>query len=387
MNYPYQVDWKQEMTGKRIASTKRRVTFTFGFANNDAIAAGDTGVACRGEEFTIVLLWSLTSGKRMVQCNGKPVHQSQGKSMETKFEAQWPMKGEHIVKIIAYSMSSLVPTPACRQFDLHIDGMSFFDMDKIYQLGGGSKNHSVDRVVSSSSSYTSQHTLDRRVHGVATANLQGKSSGSIGDHSTSTMNSMSPTIQQDFLDNYPANHNNPCTATIHDAFAPVTPEIPSFQQVSNQAIMNSYNNNSMAPTSNINAVYVCNDVPNMSTSKTSTTLNTNHGMAQFYSSNGINNGGTTPYGGVPVAQHLPARYPCMNRYTPSTAFSQPSDQQTRLSLTQQSTLPHTSIFPTVAQWNGPVTGTTAMQKKSDASRCHPRIDVVSSCESEFIFPV
>jgi hypothetical protein len=349
MNYPYQVDCKQEMTGKRIASTKRRVTFTFGFANKDAIAAGETGVQCRGEEFTIVLLWSLTSGKRVVLCNGKPVHQSQGKSMETKFEAQWPMTGEHIVKIIAYSMPSLVPAPGFRQYDLHIDGMSFFEMDKIYQLGGGNKDNSVNRVVSASSSHASQRTIDRRVYGITATSHQGRSSNSLGDHSTSTIDSIPPTIQQDFLDNYPAVRNTGSASTVHDAFAPVTPETPSFQQISNQAIMNAYNNNrAVAPANNVNSIM-------------SMTPTVNHGMAQFYSSNAVASCGPTPYGGVPKA---PSRTPSMHHSTQYRAFLQTNDQQARLSLPQQTTLPPTSSFPTstfrpVAQWNGPVSTNTA----------------------------
>jgi hypothetical protein len=273
--------------------------------------------------------------------------------METKFEAQWPMKGVHIVKIIAYSMPSLVPAPGFRQFDLHIDGMSFFDMDKIYQLGGGSKNHSVDRVVSSSSSYTSQHTKDRRGHEISAANHQGRSFGSPSGHSTSTIDSLSSTLQQDFLDNYPAVHYK--NSAHHDAFAPVTPELSSFQTVSNQVIMDSYNNNTMAPTNNSTAVRLCNDVPNMITSTKSMTPNTNHDMAQFYSNKAVASCGIAPYGGAPLAPRVQARDPCMNGSTQYTAFSQPIDQPTRLS-----SLPPTSTFRPVAQWNKPNSGSSAM---------------------------
>jgi hypothetical protein len=278
------------------------------------------------------------------------------------------MNGEHIVKIIAYSMPPLVPATGFRQYDLHIDGMSFFDMDKIYQLGGGNKNHSVNRVVSALSSHASQQTRDHRIYGLTTTNHQRCSSNSLGGHSTSTIDSVPPTIQQDFLDNYPAIHNNCTEPAMHDAFAPVTPEPVRFQQVSNQAIMNANNNNNnnknnaVETTNNITAVCLFNDVPNMSNSTTSMTTCTNYGIAQFYSSNAVASCGPTQYGGgVPEAHRMPSRDLGMNHSTQYMAFLKPNDNQARLSLPPQTTMPPTSTFRPVVQWNGSVSTNTTTQ--------------------------
>ena len=45
----YQVDFTKKKAGKQFAKTKRRVSWKFGFANEEAIASGATGVECRGK--------------------------------------------------------------------------------------------------------------------------------------------------------------------------------------------------------------------------------------------------------------------------------------------------------------------------------------------------
>ena len=57
----------------------------FGFTNQDALAAGETGTACRGEEHDITLIWSLTSGKRLVLADGQEVHYSNSRSQVFDF--------------------------------------------------------------------------------------------------------------------------------------------------------------------------------------------------------------------------------------------------------------------------------------------------------------
>jgi hypothetical protein len=135
LNPVYQVDWQNAASGKRLSGTKRRVVWRFGFSNAEAITQGLTGVNCRGEEHEISVVWSLTSGKRLVTADGQEVHFSYGKRTDTKFETSWTMSGGHTLKVIAHATPSLIQTPGFRQFDLLLDGCSFFDMPKIYQLG------------------------------------------------------------------------------------------------------------------------------------------------------------------------------------------------------------------------------------------------------------
>ena len=81
----------------------------FGFTNQDALAAGETGTACRGEEHDITLIWSLTSGKRLVLADGQEVHYSNSRSQV--FDFSWTMRGNHVLKVIAHCLLYTSPSP------------------------------------------------------------------------------------------------------------------------------------------------------------------------------------------------------------------------------------------------------------------------------------
>jgi hypothetical protein len=108
----------------------------FGFANPEAIAAGETGTACRGEEHDITLVWSITSGKRIVLADGQEVHYSS--SRNTTFDYSWTMRGNHVMKLVAHANPPMSATPGFRQYDFFVDGMSFFAFPKLFRLGLGS---------------------------------------------------------------------------------------------------------------------------------------------------------------------------------------------------------------------------------------------------------
>ena len=105
----------------------------FGFANPDALANGETGTACRGEEHDVTIIWSLTSGKRLVMVDGQEVHYSN--SRNNIFDYSWTMKGNHVLKVVAHASPPLSPTPGFRQYDFFVDGQSFFSFPKVYRLG------------------------------------------------------------------------------------------------------------------------------------------------------------------------------------------------------------------------------------------------------------
>lgn len=134
-NPPYQIDCSFGASGKKVAATKRRIRFRFGFSNAEALQEGATGTNCRGEEHEVTLTWSLTSGKRIVTADGVEVHFSKGQRAETKFETSWTMNGQHTIKLIAHAAPPLRPVPGFKQFDLQLDGLSYFNMPKIYELG------------------------------------------------------------------------------------------------------------------------------------------------------------------------------------------------------------------------------------------------------------
>ena len=115
----------------------------FGFPNKKALDDGLTGTDCRGEEHEVNVVWSLTSGKRHVTMDSKEVHYST--SRQGILDFSFTTKGNHVIKIICHAAPPLSATPGFRQYDLLIDGQSFFTMPKMYELGvrGDSKYNRV----------------------------------------------------------------------------------------------------------------------------------------------------------------------------------------------------------------------------------------------------
>ena len=105
----------------------------FGFANPEALANGETGTACRGEEHDVTIVWSITSGKRLVLADGQEVHYSN--SRNNVFDFSWTMRGNHVLKITAHASPPMSAEPGFRQYDFYVDGQSFFTFPKVYRLG------------------------------------------------------------------------------------------------------------------------------------------------------------------------------------------------------------------------------------------------------------
>mmetsp|Transcript_40124 Transcript_40124/g.94283 ORF Transcript_40124/g.94283 Transcript_40124/m.94283 type:complete len:260 (-) Transcript_40124:101-880(-) len=129
----YQIDFTAVAAGKRFATTKRRVRWRFGFVNKDAIESGQTGTSCRGEEHDITIVWSVTSGKRLILADGQEIHYSNNRT--GVFTFSWTMRGNHVLKVVAHAAPAMTATPGFRQYDLFVDGQSFFHMPKVYELG------------------------------------------------------------------------------------------------------------------------------------------------------------------------------------------------------------------------------------------------------------
>jgi len=130
---PYQIDFSAIAAGKRVSSTKRKVRWRFGYCSQQALADGRTGTDCRGEEHDVTIVWSITSGKRQISMDGKEIHYSTNRAGLLEFN--WQTKGNHVVKVTCHAAPPMTAQPEFRQYDLSIDGQSFFTMPKVFQLG------------------------------------------------------------------------------------------------------------------------------------------------------------------------------------------------------------------------------------------------------------
>lgn len=128
----YAIDFSAVACGARIASTKRKIRWRFGFTNLEALDAGLTGQDCRGEEHDISLVWSIASGKRVVHVDQQEVHYSN--SRNSTFEFSWTMRGNHVLKVVAHASAPITATPGFRQYNFFVDGLSFFSFPKVYRL-------------------------------------------------------------------------------------------------------------------------------------------------------------------------------------------------------------------------------------------------------------
>lgn len=129
----YQIDFNAVAAGKRVTSTKRKIRWRFGFANQKALADGLTGTDCRGEEHDVTIVWSITSGKRQIMMDGREVHYSTNRA--GVLDHSWQTKGNHVIKVTCHAAPPMSAMPGFRQYDLSLDGQSFFTMPKVFQVG------------------------------------------------------------------------------------------------------------------------------------------------------------------------------------------------------------------------------------------------------------
>jgi hypothetical protein len=132
-----------------MSASKRIISFRFGFADGKSIMQGKSGVECRGEEHDVLITWSITGGKRSIHVDGREIHFQAGKRGPTStnpsrradiFEAAWQMPDDHVCKLLCYAYKPSMGSPEkkdknWKQFNLIIDGRSFFDLPQIFDLG------------------------------------------------------------------------------------------------------------------------------------------------------------------------------------------------------------------------------------------------------------
>jgi hypothetical protein len=142
---PYQVDYAAKNASKTFGFSKKRVSFKFGVANQEAVNQGLVGAHCRGSEHEVIFIWSLNSGKRQILADGKDVHFSE--SGQNGWTADQVFQHHFSIRIPGFSSSlrcHFITQPANRDipsvhpFDLRVNGISFFAFSKIFQLGTAS---------------------------------------------------------------------------------------------------------------------------------------------------------------------------------------------------------------------------------------------------------
>ena len=89
------------------------------------------------------MVWSVTSGKRQILMDGKEIHYSATRT--GVIDHSWSSKGNHVLKVVCHAAPPMSANPGFRQYDMTIDGQSFFNMPKVYELGvasgGASRGH------------------------------------------------------------------------------------------------------------------------------------------------------------------------------------------------------------------------------------------------------
>lgn len=131
----YAKDFNVAACGRYIAESKRRIRFRFGWANAAALAAGRVGAECRGEETDVTLIWSINSAKLLILHDAAEVYYSDRQAQVVDFS--WKTKdGAHQLRIYA---NAVVPKigkkPGFRQYQIWVDGRSFFDFPRVHSLG------------------------------------------------------------------------------------------------------------------------------------------------------------------------------------------------------------------------------------------------------------
>lgn len=260
--YPlYQVDFSVVGAGKTLTATKRRLQWRFGFVNVQALNEGRTGLAARGEEHELTLVWSLSSGKRQLLMDGKEIHFSVKRNMHIDLSFNW--KGDYIMKVIAHAAKPMQQQGRTftRQYDLSINGQSFFDMPRLYQLGMHiPESHPQQQapyclqqdeeqkfaVVPMHSNNERQynnygHEIDRNIH------------RPYNEYSSSGQSYNASNVSEDLLSaTIPTQAANPATVSasstqFKDPFAPQQHEVKSsLGDISNQ-LMSIYKSNERAP--------------------------------------------------------------------------------------------------------------------------------------------
>lgn len=119
--------------GKLVAGTKYRVRWRVGFFDgkilDDSVSREDRGTV---KEHEVTFVWSVTSGKRLILVDSNQVHFSVHRG-QRNFNVTWNMGG-NFMSIVAHAIQPLNQDKKFRQFDLLINGDSFFLLPEVHEV-------------------------------------------------------------------------------------------------------------------------------------------------------------------------------------------------------------------------------------------------------------
>ncbi len=187
---PYQIDFTVESKGRHLDSTKRKITWKFGFAhppsvfphlfdkdenyigeNNNGTPSNDDaphkkGAECRGREHEIILVWSILTNKAHIYVNSQEIFRLDSPHEDyinlNPFSGSFrrgfnlpnaKYNGKHRIDIRCYARTpigakNMIVDDAggkFRQYELTVDGQSFFSFPALYELGTQTMWHKLSR--------------------------------------------------------------------------------------------------------------------------------------------------------------------------------------------------------------------------------------------------
>jgi len=93
------------------------------------------------EEHDVVLVWSpMISGRAIIHCDGQEVHNSVMRGVNLTVDVSWNIRGNHLIRIVAQTSASSKINGG-RQYELFVNGISYFKFLTVDQLFGENNYH------------------------------------------------------------------------------------------------------------------------------------------------------------------------------------------------------------------------------------------------------
>lgn len=213
---PYQVDFTSESKGRHLDSTKRKITWKFGFCHPPAVFPhlfdkdenyiGENGnstneehhkkgTECRGREHEIILVWSILTNKAHIYVNSQEIFRLDSPHEDyiniNPFKASFrrgfnlpnaKYNGKHRIDIRCYAKTpmgakNMIVDDAggkFQQYELTVDGLSYFSMPAMYEVGTKKMWDKLSRYGMLRTESQGRDTQDERQHFDGNTNQTGR---------------------------------------------------------------------------------------------------------------------------------------------------------------------------------------------------------------------